>query len=306
MMAMARRTRFLVAGGVALVLLLAALFRGPLLEQLIVLALRRTLGLHTTIAQVGGSVLGSLELRGVNARGEAGAGPLAALEAGRISARYSLAALLRGKEAFLDSLDVTVEGARLDLDLTGPPAAAAKPAEQPAGRPSLPRLPSFTVRDSRVRVRGQGYTLEADGLQGAVARADQAGEQAVEIGSDRFSLRHPALREGTVSLAIAGRTAPRRLQITAAQVNGEPLVDRASLDLGERPGDLDLRVALRLWQGSIEIGMLRRADGTEVRWDARGVDLQPQLLLVNPALGALRGQLLLERRGAARREGLRR
>ena len=37
--------------------------------------------------------------------------------------------------------------------------------------------------------------------------------------------------------------------------------------------------------------MLRRAAGTEVRWDARGVDLQPQLILVNPALGALRGQL---------------
>ena len=92
-----------------------------------------------------------------------------------------------------------------------------------------------------MRVRGQGYALEADGLQGAVARADQAREQALDIRADRFSLRHPSLREGVVSLAIAGRTAPRRLAITAAQVNGEPLVERASLELGERPGDLDLR-----------------------------------------------------------------
>ncbi len=74
-------------------------------------------------------------------------------------------------------------------------------------------------------------------------------------------------------------------------MNGEQLVERAGLDLGERPGDLDLQLALRLWQGSIEIGVLRRPDGTEVSWDARGVDLQPQLVLVNPALGALRGRL---------------
>ena len=81
-------------------------------------------------------MLGGLELRGVNARGEAGAGPLAALEAARISARYALAALLRGKEAFLDSLDVTVEGARLDLDLTRPPAAAGSKPGGAAGRPA--------------------------------------------------------------------------------------------------------------------------------------------------------------------------
>ena len=64
MMPMARRTRFLVAGGVALVLLLTALFRGPLLRPLVVLLLRQSLGPHATIAQVGGNVLGSLELGG--------------------------------------------------------------------------------------------------------------------------------------------------------------------------------------------------------------------------------------------------
>ena len=230
----------------------------------------------------------------MSAHEEAGSGPLATFEVARIGARYDLAALLRGKEAFLDSLDVTVEGARLDLDLTRPPAAGSKPAEKPAGGSSLPRLPKLTVRDSRVRMRGQGYTLEADGLHIAIAGADQGREQAVEIKSARFSLRHPALREGTVSLSITGRTAPRRLHVTAVQVNGEPLIDLAGLDLGERPRDLDLQVALRLWQGSIEIGMTRRPDGTEVRWDARGVNLQPQLILANAALGALRGQLSTE------------
>jgi len=286
-----RRARILVSSGVLLVLLLAAVFRGPLLERFIVIILRQTLGLHATIAQVGGNVFAGLELRGVSARGEAGTGSLAAFEADRISVRYALAALLRGKEAFLDSLDVTVEGARIDLDLAGSPAAGSKPGERPAGLSPFPRLPRLTVRDSRVRVRDQGYTLEADGVQGAVARADQAHEQAVDLRAERLSLRHPALREGTLSLAIAGRYSPQRLAITAAQLNGEPLVERASLELGERPGDLDLQLALRLWQGSIEIGILRRAAGTEVRWDARGVDLQPQLLLVNAALGALRGEL---------------
>ena len=72
MMAMARRTRFLVAGAVALVLLLGAVFRGPLLgADHRPGALRRTLGLHATIGQVGGGVIGSLELRGVNVRGKA-------------------------------------------------------------------------------------------------------------------------------------------------------------------------------------------------------------------------------------------
>jgi len=282
------RGRILISLGVLLVLLLAAVFRGPLLKPLIVLALRQTLGLQATIAQVGGTVTSGLVLQGVSARGEAGTGPLAAFAADRISASYALASLLRGREAFLDSLDVTVEGARIDLDLTSPPAADVNPGAQQAG---LPRLPRLTVRDSRVLVRGQGFTLEADGLQGAVTRADRTSEQAVDIRAERLSLRHPALREGTISLALAGRYASRRLSITAAQVNGEPLVDHVRLDMGERPGEIDLQVALRLWQGSIEVGLLRRTAGTELRWDARGVDLQPQSLLVNPAFGALRGRL---------------
>lgn len=272
-----------------LVLLLVVLFRGPLLELLIVRTLRSALGVQTTITQVGGTVLGGLELRGVNA--SAATGPIAALEAVRIDARYSLASLLRGREAFLDSLVVSVEGGRFDLDLTRPPAAGPEPAQKSGGEPSFPGLPQLTVRNSHLRLRGQGYTLEADGLHAAVGRADQAGEQGVEIGADRLSLQHPALREGFVSLAISGRMAPRYLAIAAALVNGEQIVERARLEFGDRPEDLDLQLALRLWQGSLEIGMLRRAAGSEVRWDARGLELQPQLLFVNPALGALRGQL---------------
>lgn len=221
------RVVLLVAGGFLAALLLAAVFRGPLLEPLVVLALRRTLGLHATIARVGGNAFGGLELQGVSARNEAGAGPVTAFAAERISARYALAALLRGKEAFLESLDVTVAGARLDLDLTGSPANA--PAA--AGRPAFPRLPRLTVSDARVRLRGPGFALEADGLQGTVARADRAREQAVEMRAERLSLRHPALREGTVALAVAGRYGPRRLLVTAARVNAEPLVERGSLEL---------------------------------------------------------------------------
>ena len=96
MITMARRTRCLVASGVVLLLLLAALFRGPLLSPLISLALRQTLGLHITIEQVGGTILTGVDLSGVSARGEADSGPLAAFEAERISARYTLSALLHG------------------------------------------------------------------------------------------------------------------------------------------------------------------------------------------------------------------
>lgn len=284
------RVRILVSGGILLALLAAVLFRGWLLERSVVFLLRRTLGVQATIARVGGNLLSGVDLRGVVARGSAGAGPVASLESARISARYALASLLRGRGAFLDSLELTVEGARVELDLTAPPAAGAR-----AGRPSvlsaLPRLPLLAVRDSRLLIHGRGFTLEADGMEGAVARPDRTGEQAVAVRADRLALRHPALREGAVSLAIAGRYAPRHVAITAAQVNGEQLVEHARLDLGRRPGDLDLQLALGLWRGTVEIGALRRADGTEVRWAARGVDLQPQRVLVNPALGALRGVL---------------
>lgn len=296
-----RRVRILVSSGVLVVLLLAAVFRGPLLGALIVLVLRQRLGLHATIAQVEGNVATGLVLQGVSARGEAGAGPLASLDVRRISARYALAALLRGKAAFLDALDVSVDGARIDLDLTGPNADGPQPGAGQAGLSSLPRLPRLTVSDSRVLVRGRGFTLEADGLRASVARADQAREQALEIRVERLSPRHPALRDGTISLAIAGRIAPRRLVVTSARVDGETLVQTASYTLGERPGEVDLQLALGLWQGSVEIGMLRRAAGTEVRWDARGIDLQPGLVLSNPALGALRGRLSTN--GAARLGG---
>jgi autotransporter translocation and assembly factor TamB len=274
---------------VLVALALAAAFRGPLLGSLVVVGVRRSLGLETTIAEVGGGILSGVELRAVNVRGAAGA--LVSLDAGRVTATYALSALFRGKDAFLDSLEVTVDGARLDVDLTRPKAAAAHPAGEPARRPSLPGLPRLTIRDSHVRVRGPGYSFEVDGLQGTVARADAAGAQAVDLRADRFTLRHPALREGTVSVSVAGTLAPHRVAITAAKVNGEPLVERAGLELGERPGDFDLQLALRLWQGTVEAGMSRRAAGTEVRWDVRGVDVQPQQILVNPAIGALRGKL---------------
>jgi len=297
----ARRTRILIAGGALFVLLLAAVFRAPLLEPLIALGLRRTLGIPVTIAQVGDGILAGLDLRGVSARRKTETGTLVSFTAEHIGLRYTLTSLLRGKEAFLDTLDVTLEGARLELDLTDSPATGPNTDERQTVPTSLPVLPRLTVRDSRVQVRGQGYTLEADGLHGEVARADQAHEQVVDIRSERFSLRHPALREGTLSVAIAGRYAPRFLAITAAQVNGEPLVERARLDLGERPGNLDAQLALKFWQGSIEIGMVRRGADAEVHWDARGVDLQPQVLFVNPAVGALRGQLTTN--GAVRRGG---
>ena len=290
----ARRALVLVSVGVLLVLLLAVVFRTMLLEPLIVQGVQRTLGLHVTITDVGGSALAGLDLGGVSGRTEAGVGPLAAFEAKRIDARYSLAALLRGKKAFLDSLEVTLEGARLDLDLTGPPADDSKALEQPGGAFSLPWLPRLTVRDSLVLIRGRGFTLEAGGLQGTVAQADQANEQAVNLRAERFSLRHPALREGVLSLAISGNCAPRRLKITSAQVNGRPLVESGRLEFGEHPGEFDLQLALRLWQGSAELGMTRRVAGTVARWKAHGVELQPQVLFVNPALAALRGRLSTE------------
>jgi hypothetical protein len=294
-MSASRRVLILVPAGLVTALLLAAAFRGLLLAPLIVAVLERSLGIHATIGGVGGTVVGGLELRKLSARGAAGAGPLASFDAERVGARYNLAALLRGTGAFLDSLELTVEGARADIDLAGPAGGASRPATPaaPLTPPSsaLPRLPRLTVRDSRVSVRGSAYTLEAGGIQGTVARADGAHGQAVDLRIARFSLRHPALREETLALAIAGSYAPRSLAITAAQVNGEPLVERARLDLGEQPGDLDLQLALRLWQGAIEVGVTRRATGVEVRWDARGLDLQPQALLVNPALAALRGKL---------------
>lgn len=290
-MALSRRARILVGSGVILVLLLAAAVLGPLKKPLVVLALRQTLGLHATVAQVGGNLLAGLDLRGVSALGGAGTGSLAAFDAEHVSARYTLAALLRGKAAFLDSLDVTLEGARVDLDLTGPPGAGPGPGERQAGISALPRLPRLRVRDSRVLVRGRGFALEADGLHGTVGRADPAQEQAVDIQVGHLALRHPALHEVSNSLAIAGRYAPRRIAIATARLNGEPLVERGRFELGEHPGDLDLQLALKLWQGTIEIGLLRRGDSFAVRWNARGADLQPQVLFKNPALGALRGRL---------------
>jgi hypothetical protein len=259
----ARRNGLILAAAALLVALVAFLFRGPLLEPLLSYALHRTLGLNGTIASVGGSILSDLELRGITARGEAGSGPLVSLAAERVSARYVLTALLRGRAAFLDTLEVTVEGARVDVDLTRPRAAAGsvKPAEHPAGAPAFPRLPRLTVRNSQVKVSGQGSALAAEGLHLEVARPDREGGQTIQIDSSRFTLRHPAVREREISLSIQARSLARGLAITSVKLNGDPFVESASLELGERPGDLDLRAALRLWQGSIEIGMTRRPDG---------------------------------------------
>ena len=95
----ARRAIVLISAAVLLVVLLAAVFRAALLEPLIVRGVQRTLGLHVTFAGIGGSAITGLDLNGVSARGEAGTGTVAAFEARRIGARYSLWALLRGSAA---------------------------------------------------------------------------------------------------------------------------------------------------------------------------------------------------------------
>jgi hypothetical protein len=287
----ARRALLTISAGISVLLLLAVVVRAFLLKPLILQAAHRMLGLDVTITTLGGSAIAGLDLGGVSLRGEAGVGPFVSFEAARIGARYSLPALLRGSEAFLDSLDVTVEGARLEVDLAKSRADSSKAAEPPTEAISLPWLPRLRVRDSQLQVRGRGYALDAGGLQGTVAKSAQGREQAVDIKAERFSLRHPSLREGVFSLAISGSCAPRRLTIGTVQVNGQPLIDSGRLDLGEHPEELDLQLALRVWGGAAEIRIARRAAGTEVRWAARGVDLQPQVLLVNPALAALRGKL---------------
>ncbi|HEY5999824.1 MAG TPA: translocation/assembly module TamB domain-containing protein [bacterium] len=293
------RIAFTVAAGtLAALLLLAAAFRGPLLERLIVRALHCTLGLDATLAQAGGSIFGGIELRGLKARG---AGPIASFEAERVAATYSLAALARGREAFFRSLAVTVSGGALDLDLTRPRPASAGNATPPApapgsgavaGRaPAFPALPRLEVRGSRLRLRGSGYEIVAEGLQGDVGAPLAGQAQPVDARAERFSLRHPWLREGAVPLALTGALAPRRLDIASGTSAGAPLIQRGSLELGDRAGDFDLRLALALWQGTAEVGVLERAGGKQVRWDVRGVDLRPDLVLSSPGLGALRGRL---------------
>jgi hypothetical protein len=262
-----------------------------------------TLGLTATIERIGGSGVAGLEVQGLRARSEAGNGPVALFEAERVSVGYSLPALLRGTKAFLASLDVAVAGGRLDLDLRAPKGAAATDtaqaaAAQPVRPPRFPILPRLSIRDSQLTIQGDGYRIEADGLEGEASRADGADGQSVRLQARRFSLRHPALREASVALEVEASLVPEKLTITAATVDGEPLVEAGSLAFGERPGDLELQAALKLWQGTASLGMSRHSSGTAVRWDARGIDLRPDVLLVNPALAALRGRLTT--RGSAK------
>ena len=211
-----RRVSLLVAGGVFLALFLAAIFRGPLLEQLIVTALRQKLGLDATIAQVGGLCrLRSRAPRGERARGGRGR-TRRRFDAERISARYALSALLRGNEAFLDSLDVTVEGARLDLDLTAPPAPRAEARRTVDRRPrSLPA--TAAAHGARFPGAGQRPGVHARGRRAA----------------GRGGARRPGAR--------AGRGPPGRTLLAAAPraAGGDAL-----------PRDHRHRSAPRAWRSS--------------------------------------------------------
>ncbi len=254
----------------------------PLLRPWLAAALAQTLGAEQVeIGAIDGGWLGDVDARLLRVAG--GTGPLRALRAARVQAQYSLPALLGGDPAGLQSLQITV--AEAELDLTALLAAPAPTTAPPPPGPPLDLSRWFALLPAGGRVQVERLQLRAPpgGRLGALAVTLDAGTGARHLTAS-FAGTH--LDVQTVAAA------PPALQVACRNEDAGALLDWFAGGIGLRGGTLRATadVALEPLQvtGQLELDDLAYGDQRLGRSTLRA-RLDPHTLAVEQAMVDLPG-----------------
>lgn len=275
---------------VALVLLavcaLLWVFRTPLLGPLVVRAAdhfgRRHAGLAIEIDRVGGSWVGGLVLDDVRVHAVDDEMPLRLLVAERVEVDYALGRLVGGD--LLGGLDsVALAGAEIEIDTTrGAETDPTPPREGPLELPA--RLPAIDVERGELRLTlGPDSGVHLRGLDVETLAADP---RTYGLAADAtLTLGAGAPRQTNVRAEVV--VTPERFDVTRLELDGEELLRDSHVELGALAEGVPRgRVSGSLGGGTFDVDADVRDDAYELRFDARGVDLERAAERIGVALPA--------------------
>ena len=273
---------------------LAWVLRESVTHPLVVRAARWALPRFTPyeleLAALHGDWFTGLELEGLKLAPRPGRdgddAPLRLLTADRAELRWRWRALLREPLAGLDAVELG--SARLELDLTrGSPQATATDAQSSssdAGFTWPAQLPAIDVGalDLELGVApGAGLSLRGASLQ---LVPEGPGRHRAECSVARASWEDDVVR-ATGPVDLAWRAADGRFEFDTARWQGAPLLDGVALDLANI-GRAEWSADGELLVGDARAGLRVEGDaqGLELGFDARGLDLEQLATLVGSVL----------------------
>jgi len=240
-------------GGFLCLLFALWLFRIPLFGGLIRGAIAQALaeqGMAAEVDEIGGSFLGSFELRGLRIH-EAPKPRLvtsASLDSARVS--YSLLGLVRGRDHWIE--EVTLDGLRAEIDLDAP-----LPPSGPDSPPSESDLPPLIP--GRVRIRDVSITVRR-GDERIVLTAGRLSSDAADgridgtFGADDFLVRAGGEDHRATAPEGAFRFADGMLRVDGLKANGKDHGQMLRVDLDAlADARVDADLALPILRGRIEV-----------------------------------------------------
>ena len=280
--------RWALVGFIAVLAVLAAVyfFRGHLLaphvKRLLQSSIESKLGICLAIGGIEGSYVTSLDVIDVNFMKPANEGRLVGLHIQRLRANYRLWSLLKGIEAFIADMTITMESARLEFDLSSrPEAPATTDAMDPTQSIFLPEvLPRVHIREATVSFHGSGYETTFEGIELETRETASTGELRLRVGEWRWI--HPYLKHGKTSLSAVVKYENGALAVGPVLLGGGTFAEFVRFELGKWPSAIPFDAKFTLAGGHAAIKGTFDDKTVNAQLDADCIHLSPIADLFRP------------------------
>ncbi|MCB2170348.1 MAG: translocation/assembly module TamB domain-containing protein [Deltaproteobacteria bacterium] len=225
---------------VAGLLLGAYLLRGvllyPHLKKAVVDIFQSDLELHLALGDIRGSLFTSVEITDVQVNTlEPTDTPLdAAIANVRLS--YNLIDFLRGIDAFIGGVTITLDRPVVRIDLSRPSSTALPGDAQEAfgGLPEI--LPRISIHEGQLDLKGDGYGSRFDGIMLSSLAASGKDANVFEIEVKDWGWHLPPLRDGQVEASARVEVAPSGvLVVHQLALNDAVVFEKGQVDLSRLP-----------------------------------------------------------------------
>jgi translocation and assembly module TamB len=259
---------FLAIGFALLVLIytLRAPLLSPRISRLVAGSIESQLGLEVEIGAISGTYFNNLAISDLKTVRPNSAGPLISLALTRVGLRYSLPALLFGRDHFISSLSITIDGAALELYANGDRTESR--ADDRFNFPVWPlALPHVRISDASVVVRSPGAWTRFEGI-GVESSPGKSAATRLDLSIAEWSWNHPFLKNRRTSVAGTAHLSDSGLEIDHLRLANGRVTVSALADLKQSRKFLPFEATVQIGDGSIHLA------GT---WTPQHLDFQTRI-----------------------------
>lgn len=271
-----RRLALYVPAGLFVLLGLLYLLRGviiePRLRSTLETVCREQLGIGVTVGDISGSYLTSLGVNDFRTVEKGTTGSLSALDFESLRLRYSLLSLLGGLDAFLERLEVDLQGARIEIDAAASGESGDKEDEAAKALVLPVALPNVRLQDASVAVKGVDFFTGAGGIS-LVTRPAGPGSTEITLGAEEVRTPHPRLAKQTFALSAGLSYTGKEVRVDEVTIDGGTVADDGRIVLTGLPGSLTFSSALRAFDGTASLQGEKQGDAVTVEVEVADVDL---------------------------------